>query len=149
MSAPTIADAWGGPRNNFNLMRLVAAWLVIYGHAHAITGIPGNDGIASVTGFRAAGAVAVDMFFVLSGFLIAASLARNSVRGYLASRALRILPALLACVALTTFVVGPLLTTDPGYNLALLLRGSLNNAVSPERIRETVRAAGRLLEDVA
>ena len=115
MSAPTIADAWGGPRNNFNLMRLVAAWLVIYGHAHAITGIPGNDGVAWITGFRAAGAVAVDMFFVLSGFLIAASLARNSVRGYLASRALRILPALLACVALTTFVLGPLLTTDPGY----------------------------------
>jgi peptidoglycan/LPS O-acetylase OafA/YrhL len=115
MSPATIAEAWAGPRNNFNLMRLVAAWLVIYGHAHAITGIPGNDGIADLTRLRAAGAVAVDMFFVISGFLIAASLERNTARGYLVSRGLRILPALVACVALTTFVLGPLLTTAADY----------------------------------
>ena len=46
MTAPTIAEAWAGQRNNFNLMRLVAAWLVIYGHAHALTGIAGHDRIA-------------------------------------------------------------------------------------------------------
>ena len=115
MTAPSIAEAWAGQRNNFNLMRLVAAWLVIYGHAHAITGIPGNDGIAWLTQLRSAGAVAVDMFFVVSGFLIAASLERNTVRGYLLSRGLRILPALLVCVALTTFVLGPLLSTAADY----------------------------------
>ena len=112
---PTIADAWAGDRNNFNLMRLVAAWLVIYGHAHAITGLSGHDGIAWLTQFRAAGAVAVDMFFAISGFLIAASLERNTVRGYLVSRGLRILPALLACVAVTTLVLGPWLTTADNY----------------------------------
>ena len=115
MTAPSIATAWAGQRNNFNLMRLVAAWMVIYGHAHAITGIAGNDGIAWLTQLRGAGAVAVDMFFVISGFLIAASLERNSVRGYLVSRGLRILPALLVCVALTTFILGPLLTTAADY----------------------------------
>lgn len=26
MKAPTIAEAWAGGRNNFNLTRLVAAW---------------------------------------------------------------------------------------------------------------------------
>ena len=114
-SAPTIAVAWAGQRNNFNLMRLVAAWLVIYGHAHALTGIAGNDGIAWLTQLRGAGAVAVDMFFVVSGFLIAASLERNTMRGYLVSRGLRILPGLLVCVALTTFVLGPLLTTAADY----------------------------------
>jgi len=115
MTAPTIAGAWAAQRNNFNLMRLAAAWLVIYGHAHAITGIPGNDGFAWLTQLRAAGAVAVDMFFVVSGFLIAASLERNTVRGYLVSRGLRILPALVVCVALTTFLLGPLLTTAADY----------------------------------
>ena len=114
-AAPTIATAWAGDCNNFNLMRLLAAWLVIYGHAHAITGLAGHDGIAALTQLRAAGAVAVDMFFAVSGFLIAASLQRNTVRGYLVSRALRILPALLACVALTTLVLGPLLTTATDY----------------------------------
>lgn len=115
MTAPTIAAAWTGQRNNFNLMRLVAAWMVIYGHAHAVTGIAGNDGVAWLTQLRGAGAVAVDMFFVISGFLIAASLERNTVRGYLVSRGLRILPALLVCVALTTFVLGPLLTIAANY----------------------------------
>lgn len=115
MSAPTIADAWHGGRNNFNLIRLVAAWLVIYGHAWAITGSGTGDLVAQLTLIRFAGAVAVDMFFVISGFLIAASLERNSVRAYLASRALRILPALVTCVVLSVFVLGPLLTTAPDY----------------------------------
>ena len=115
MSSPTIAAAWATQRNNFNLMRLVAAWLVIYGHAWAITGSGGQDQLAWLTGFRFAGAIAVDMFFVVSGFLIAASLQRNSVRGYLLSRGLRILPALVVCVAVSTFVMGPLLSTAAGY----------------------------------
>ena len=115
MSSPTIAAAWAAQRNNFNLMRLVAAWLVIYGHAWAITGSSGQDLLARLTGFRFAGAIAVDMFFVVSGFLIAASLQRNSVRGYLVSRGLRILPALIVCVVLTTFVIGPMLTTAGNY----------------------------------
>ncbi len=115
MSSPTIAAAWATQRNNFNLMRLVAAWLVIYSHAWAITGAPGHDLMGTLTGFRSAGALAVDLFFVASGFLIAASLQRNSARGYLVSRGLRIVPALFVCVGLTTFVLGPLLTTAAGY----------------------------------
>jgi peptidoglycan/LPS O-acetylase OafA/YrhL len=115
MTAPTIASAWAEPRNNFNAMRLVAAWLVIYGHAWAITGSSGQDMLASLTAFRFAGAIAVDMFFVLSGFLIAASLQRHNVRGYLISRGLRILPALVVCVGVTTFILGPLLSTSANY----------------------------------
>ncbi|MDQ3038312.1 MAG: acyltransferase [Pseudomonadota bacterium] len=115
MSSPTIAAAWATQRNNFNLMRLIAAWLVIYSHAWAITGTAGHDLMGWLTGFRSAGALAVDLFFVASGFLIAASLQRNSVRGYLVSRGLRILPALIVCVGVTTFVLGPLLTTATDY----------------------------------
>ncbi|MFS8138242.1 MAG: acyltransferase family protein, partial [Thermomonas sp.] len=115
MTAPTIAAVWATQRNNFNVMRLVAAWLVIYGHAWAITGRSGQDLLASLTRFRFAGAIAVDMFFVVSGFLIAASLQRNSVRGYLISRGLRIVPALVVCVGVTTFVIGPLLSTAANY----------------------------------
>ena len=113
--APTIGEAWSQGRNNFNLMRLVAAWMVIYGHASTITGVPFTDAFAWLTRLRGAGAVAVDLFFVVSGFLIAASLQRNDVRGYLVSRGLRIVPALVVCVALTTFVLGPLVTTAPHY----------------------------------
>lgn len=111
----TIAAAWAEGRNNFNLMRLIAAWLVIYGHAWAVTAAPGHDLITLLTRFRFAGGVAVDVFFVISGFLIAASLERNSVRGYLISRGLRIVPALLVCVLLSALVLGPALTTVEDY----------------------------------
>jgi peptidoglycan/LPS O-acetylase OafA/YrhL len=115
MTSPTIATAWAGQHNNFNLMRLVAAWMVIYGHAYPITGLSGSDGIVWLTQMRSAGGAAVDMFFVISGFLIAASLERNSARGYLISRGLRILPALVVCVGLSAFVLGPVLTTASDY----------------------------------
>jgi peptidoglycan/LPS O-acetylase OafA/YrhL len=115
MSARTLADAWRNGRNNFNLIRLVAAWMVIYGHAWAITGSPGQDWVTWLTQFKYAGAVAVDVFFFISGLLIASSLERNPIRNYLLARALRILPALLVCVVLCVCVLGPLLTTASGY----------------------------------
>ena len=111
----TIGTAWASGRNNFNLIRLVAAWMVIYGHAWAITGSSGGDLVTRLTRFKFAGGVAVDMFFVISGFLVAASLERNSVRAYLTGRGLRILPALAVCVALSVFVLGPTLTTAADY----------------------------------
>lgn len=113
--APTLAAAWDSGRNNFNLMRLFAAWLVIYGHAWAITATGGQDLVTRLTQFKFAGGVAVDVFFVISGLLIAASLQRNNLGSFLASRALRILPALAVCVALSAFVLGPLLTTAADY----------------------------------
>lgn len=110
----TLDDAWRGGTNHFNSIRLVAAWLVIYSHAWAITGAPGTDHLGRWTG-HTAGGFAVDVFFTVSGFLIAASFERNRWQDFLLARALRIFPALVACVALTVFVLGPLLTTSPSY----------------------------------
>lgn len=111
----TLADAWAGGRNHFNVIRLVAAWMVIWSHAWAITGTPGNDPFAHLTLTRSAGAFAVDVFFVISGFLVAASFERHGWREFLLARALRLYPALIVCTLLTVCVLGPLLTTSPGY----------------------------------
>jgi peptidoglycan/LPS O-acetylase OafA/YrhL len=113
--APTLLDAWDGGRNHFHLIRLIAAWLVIWSHAWAITGTAGNDHFARLTLSRSAGAFAVDVFFVISGFLVAASVQRHPWREFLLARALRLYPALIVCVALTVVVLGPLLTTAPEY----------------------------------
>ncbi len=111
----SIGDAWRNGRNNFNLIRLIAAWLVIYSHAWAITGSVGNDHLARLTVTKSAGAFAVDVFFAISGFLVAASFERNGWRDFLVARALRIFPALVVCIALTVFILGPALTTDAQY----------------------------------
>lgn len=112
----TIGELYARPSNNFNLLRLAAAWLVIYGHSWAITGDhTSQDLLVRLLLFKASGGMAVDAFFLISGFLIAASVERNSVRGYVVSRALRILPGLFVCVALSTFVLGPLVTTIDHY----------------------------------
>jgi len=115
MTAMTLAAASDRPHNNFNLIRLVAAWAVIYGHSYAITADGGQDLVSRLLGLKFAGGVAVDVFFVISGFLIAASLERNRIGSFLSSRALRILPALIVCVAVCAFVIGPLLTTASDY----------------------------------
>jgi len=111
----TLADGAAQRDNNFNLMRLFAAWLVIYGHSYAVTASSDQDLVTRVVQFRFSGAIAVDMFFLISGFLIAASFERHRLRDYLAARALRIFPALIVCVSLSVFVMGALLTTSPDY----------------------------------
>lgn len=112
---PTLAQAWDSGRNHFHALRLFAAWLVILSHAYAITGRGNDEPFAHLTGAKAAGAVAVDIFFVISGFLVAASVQRHAWRHFLLARALRIYPALIVCILLTVFVLGPALTTSAGY----------------------------------
>ncbi len=102
--------------NNFNLMRLLAAFSVIYGHASAVTGRGPSDIFLQLVGYKFIGGVAVDVFFVISGFLITASaLGRHGLLYYLMSRFLRIYPALIVCVVLSVFVLGFALTDSSSY----------------------------------
>lgn len=111
----TVKDAFERGTNNFHLLRLLAALAVIYGHSYHITGQPGGDLFLMTVGFKFIGGVAVDIFFVVSGFLICGSLERNTVGSYLAARCLRIFPAMVVALLLSVFVAGPLLTNDPSY----------------------------------
>lgn len=111
----SLKDAFEGTSNNFHLIRLLAALAVIYGHSYHITATPGGDLFLQLVGFKFIGGVAVDIFFVISGFLITASLERHGTVTYLAARCLRIFPALIVAVLLSVFVLGALLTTAPDY----------------------------------
>lgn len=101
--------------NNFNLIRLLAALAVIYGHSYAVTTHGGADLYLQFVGNKFIGGVAVDVFFLISGFLVTASIQRSrSVLHYAAARVLRIYPALVLCVSLTV-LVGWLFTTAEVY----------------------------------
>ncbi len=102
-----------GRDNNFNLIRILAASVVLLQHA-----TPTATGKMVEIGRRSIGmsfaSIAVDIFFVTSGFLVTGSLMRTrSLRGYFVSRAARIYPALIVVVVLSVFVIGILFTTLP------------------------------------
>ena len=88
-------------------VRLAAALLVAYCHAYALAGGPG-DPVSTLVALGYGGTLSVAVFFVLSGFLIARSAERSALSGYLAARALRILPALALATVFEAFVLGPL-----------------------------------------
>ena len=97
--------------NNFDVLRLVAATLVLISHCFPLTGH--EEPFAALTGVTL-GEVGVVMFFAMSGFLIAKSWTDEPQPGrYFLKRGLRLLPALVVAVAFTTLVIGPLFTELP------------------------------------
>jgi peptidoglycan/LPS O-acetylase OafA/YrhL len=109
-SIAAYADA---PQNNYLLLRFLAALLVIYGHSYAVTRLPGHmDLIQRLLHFTYAGGVGVDIFFVISGFLVTASyLNRRDWSEFMKSRCLRIFPGLVVCLVATVFLLGPIVSS--------------------------------------
>lgn len=96
-----------GWNNNFNAFRLVAASSVIVGHAYALElphGALPEDPLLST---EVIGWIAVNTFFVMSGYLIMSALMRSpDVISFFRNRFLRIFPGLLICVLVSTAVLG-------------------------------------------
>ena len=112
MSRTTIGQRSRGRDNNFNLVRLCASGLVLLSHSWPLTGTP-NEPLEGFAGFSF-GHLGVDIFFVVSGFLVTGSLlARGSLAAFLRARSLRIFPALGVNAFGTAFGLGPLVTQLP------------------------------------
>ncbi len=103
-----------GRDNNFNLIRIIAALAVLITHSFALAiGTGAAEPFRSSLGMTM-GSIAVDVFFVTSGFLVTASLlTRESVLQFLWARILRIFPALLVMLLVTVFGFGLLFTSWP------------------------------------
>lgn len=109
-SKGTLRDTFDPRHNHVTLMRLGLATLVAVVHALAV-----GYGWQPVIGVTQVGDLAVDAFFVLSGFLITASYLRlRSPARYLWHRFLRIMPGFWVCLILTAGVVAPLLAVLDG-----------------------------------
>lgn len=96
------------PENNFDLLRHIAASLVLWSHSFSLSA-SSRDPLA---GTFIDGALGVNIFFVISGYLISESwFRRNDPAAFVEARLLRIMPALIASVLLCACVIGPLLTS--------------------------------------
>jgi peptidoglycan/LPS O-acetylase OafA/YrhL len=103
-----------GRDNNFNLIRMVAALAVLVTHSFALAIGTGDAEPFRGTLGMTMGSIAVDVFFITSGFLVTSSLLnRQSIIEFIWARALRIFPALLMMLFLTVFLLGVLFTSLP------------------------------------
>jgi peptidoglycan/LPS O-acetylase OafA/YrhL len=97
--------------DGFGLLRIAAALMVIETHAFPLVGTPEprwhQGGVDVVFG-----SFAVPIFFVISGYLVLASWQRdpNPAR-FILRRVARIWPGLFVMLVVTTFLMGPLITT--------------------------------------
>ncbi|MDO4556894.1 MAG: acyltransferase [Lachnospiraceae bacterium] len=96
-----------GRENNFNILKFVAAFMVIAGHMAYISG--GELPILLGQGVQTIG---VKIFFLIGGYLICKSwMSDPDIIRYAVRRALRIIPALACYVIIAILVSGFFLTT--------------------------------------
>jgi peptidoglycan/LPS O-acetylase OafA/YrhL len=99
--------------NNFDLLRLVAAMLVMVAHSFELTR-PKPERAPVTFMHEAWGELGVIVFFAISGFLVARSWAFDpQPLSFTMKRALRLMPALVISLLLTALVIGSLTTTLP------------------------------------
>jgi peptidoglycan/LPS O-acetylase OafA/YrhL len=107
--ASTLAPHAASRHNNFDVLRLGAALLVLVSHSWALTG-HAEPAFAGDT----LGGIGVAIFFAISGFLIARSWDLDPrVHAYVIKRFLRLWPAMIVLVVICAYVIGPLATTLP------------------------------------
>lgn len=108
---PSVAGDRSVPRRaraaGFDLVRLLAAGMVIYGHSFSLAAEapPGwfGNGIATI---------GVKVFFVISGFLVTRSwMSDPTPMRFARRRALRIMPGLAVLILVTVVLLGPAFTT--------------------------------------
>lgn len=128
----TLGERFDPRANSLNTIRLLLACTVAITHAGEIA-----YGHQPTFGATQLGGMAVDAFFVLSGFLVAASYCRlGSFWRYAWHRFLRVMPAFWLTLVLTAVVVAPALAVLEGRSAASVFTGSdpswryvMNNAL--------------------
>ena len=97
-------------QNNFGFLRLLFAVLVIFSHApEGLDGSRKNELMINFFGTMSMGDLAVDCFFMISGFLILMSYQNSSsFKSYIKKRVLRIYPGFIVAFLFCVLCVVPL-----------------------------------------
>lgn len=109
----TLQDGLSRKKDNFLILRIIAASLVIYGHApHLAPAVSDVDIFVRMGWGHYSGDIAVDAFFLISGFLVTGSyLRQNDLYRFAKARFLRVFPAFLLNVSFLALVYGAVFTT--------------------------------------
>lgn len=105
-----LGDRTGSRDNNFDVLRLLAASVVLISHSFALTGhVEPLHALGT-----SLGGLGVLVFFGISGLLIHRSWQYDpQLRSFWKKRALRLVPGLAVMAVLTAVVLGPVATTTP------------------------------------
>lgn len=106
-----IMDENNGIGPGYDALRVGLAFSVIFRHCFPIS--YGESEAASSGFFWTATMGIVPIFFILSGFLVTGSALRLSIGKFVASRVLRIVPALVVDTMVTVLIIGAIFTTLP------------------------------------
>lgn len=102
-----LSNIFDNRENNLNLIRLIAAILVIFSHAFALNG---KHDILYLQQWSF-GTLAVSVFFFVSGILITNSFVNSkNVFEYVFARFIRIIPAYIIVILISIFILGTLFT---------------------------------------
>jgi peptidoglycan/LPS O-acetylase OafA/YrhL len=94
--------------NNFNLIRFIAAFMVLFSHSYPLSGQGPDPTFLHMSSY---GGVAVKTFFILSGFLVSKSImSTGGCARYVTNRFLRILPGLAVSTLVTMLFIGLFVT---------------------------------------
>ncbi|MFC9297427.1 acyltransferase family protein [Streptomyces sp. NPDC057011] len=104
-----VSELFSGRNNSLGLLRLLLASAVVVSHARILGFGTGEFGHSFSQGQTDLGKMSVFGFFFLSGILVTRSGNRLPVGRFLWHRALRLLPGLWVCMAVTAFAVAPFL----------------------------------------
>jgi peptidoglycan/LPS O-acetylase OafA/YrhL len=113
-ASPRLADILTPETNSFGVLRFVMATLVLISHSYLYAaGTSEAEPLQPWLG-RSLGECAVQVFFILSGVMVAQSFDRSrSIIDFTVARVLRIFPALIVCVLATALVLGPIVASLP------------------------------------
>lgn len=134
----SVSSLMDGRNNNFNLLRFSAAIFIAYYHCYFMVLGPKMDEKA-YSGLYELSQIALNFFFITSGFLIALSfLRRVSLSSYVFARFLRLIPGVFVLALLICFVVGPIVTSvslsEYYSSLDSLLYVPLTTILQPDRV---------------
>jgi peptidoglycan/LPS O-acetylase OafA/YrhL len=105
LSRLSLAAVSTGRDNNLNFLRFTAATAVVYAHSFGIVGRTSSEIFYSIFGIGL-GDIGVEVFFVVSGFLVTKSFCSKDFSHFVWARIMRIYPALWVSGLLFVAVVG-------------------------------------------